>query len=1089
MSIFKTYRAPASKLALALKLPYGLNGCQQAARTLLAAILGMLMMTVGGGALAHNLITKTTSTPTVNPGGTVSYIIKVDANGTSSPVNEILVKDLLPAGFSYKSTTAVRLLNTNSTRTGILNPTPGTTTPIWGTFSNVADPGTAPDGAFEIEFVADVSPAIACGVYVNTASKVINNTAFDHTNTDAASTAPISILPPSLVVDKTSVAPRNVAPGGTATYTLTVTNNAPIGNCAAVGVLLKDTLPAGFLYGATDAVVVSSGATRTGVLNPTVGSTAPAWGTFTIPAQGSVQITFRASVGAAVVPGIYSNSAAVTTTSFGTAITNFNGATSTADDINVPPPPVLSKAFSASSIGIGQTTTLVFTIDNSAANAADRTLIAFKDTLRSGLSIVNPAAPTSTSCGAPLFTAANATQPFTATAISVAAGASCEVVLTVVGSAVGTVVNAAADMSALVNLTNGVTSKSVSVVQASVAKSFGGSSIVDGAATTLVFTLTNGAGNPSQGGIALGDTLPTGLLLNSAAPVVTYSPGCSGPNTAIYASASRVLSGLSGIAIASGIASCTVTVAGLTNKAGVTGVCPTAALTNLAASITATNASTAGATNQCLAVSVPGVPVSGTVFSDANHNANFDGGESGTGVSSLFVKLVPAVGVVCTGPATSTASVDLLTGAYALANVVAGSYCLVLSSNSIPTDIAPAIIPGWVGTLAPTGIIQLAVLGIPREQQNFGLFAGSRLTGSVFADTGAGSGIPNNGVRDGTEPGLANIVVTARAGTGLIDTVATLSDGSFTLWIPPSASGLIAVAPALGNFLATGGSAGTSGGSYTRPAVSFTAVAGQSSTGVAFGLVPLNALSPNGAQSALAGSSVFYAHVFSPGSGGQVTFSLGSTATPAAPAWSQVAYIDSNCNGVLEATEAPVTGAVTAVAGQPVCVVVKQFVPPGSAAGAQNLATLTAGFVYSGAAPSLNAVLAANDVTTVGQSGAVVLQKAVAKCPAALPLPPLRCAAGGNSVNAAPNDVLEYELNAVNNGTQAVGTLAINDLTPAFTTFVSASCPVTLPAGVTACSVTTQPVVGGQGALQWSLAGSLAPAVPLAVTYRVKIDQ
>ena len=54
------------------------------------------------------------------------------------------------------------------------------------------------------------------------------------------------------------------------------------------------------------------------------------------------------------------------------------------------------------------------------------------------------------------------------------------------------------------------------------------------AATTLVFTLTNSGSNPAQSGITVGDTLPTGLAINSATPAVAYSAGCAGPATATY---------------------------------------------------------------------------------------------------------------------------------------------------------------------------------------------------------------------------------------------------------------------------------------------------------------------------------------------------------------------------------------------------------------------------------------------------------------------------------------------------------------------------------------------------------------------------
>ncbi len=126
-----------------------------------------------------------------------------------------------------------------------------------------------------------------------------------------------------------------------------------------------------------------------------------------------------------------------------------------------------------------------------------------------------------------------------------------------------------------------------------VAKTFGAASITDGGSTSLIFTLTNSGTNPAQSAITVGDTLPAGLDFLSATPAVTYSAGCSGPATASYNAGAHVLSGLTGLAMANGTVSCTVTVAGVSNTPGQTGTCPVAAQTNLGASVTAT-----GATNR-----------------------------------------------------------------------------------------------------------------------------------------------------------------------------------------------------------------------------------------------------------------------------------------------------------------------------------------------------------------------------------------------------------------------------------------------------------------------------------------------------------
>ena len=78
--------------------------------------------------------------------------------------------------------------------------------------------------------------------------------------------------------------------------------------------------------------------------------------------------------------------------------------------------PTLTKAFAGATVGIGQATTLTFTVDNTGANAVARAGLSFTDTLPAGITIANPPAPTAgASCGAPTFTAANGTQPFTTT--------------------------------------------------------------------------------------------------------------------------------------------------------------------------------------------------------------------------------------------------------------------------------------------------------------------------------------------------------------------------------------------------------------------------------------------------------------------------------------------------------------------------------------------------------------------------------------------------------------------------------------------------------------------------------------------------
>lgn len=471
--------------------------------------------------------------------------------------------------------------------------------------------------------------------------------------------------------------------------------------------------------------------------------------------------------------------------------------------------------------------------------------------------------------------------------------------------------------------------------------------------------------------------------------------------------------------------------------------------------------------------------VSGTIYNDANHDSNYDGGDSSTGLSGLYVKLATYSGGSCQSPASAAAAVSAASGAYSLSGLAAGSYCLILSTNNTLSSVTPARPAGWIGTQNASGIIQLTVLA--NEQpgpQNFGLYNGSSVSGTVFGDTGTGSGTANNGVEDGGEAGLSGVVVQASGASSASATSA--GNGSYTLWIAAGGSGALTLTPtAPANYLATGGSPGTTGGSYARPSVTFTPAAGSVYSGVNFGLVPPNTLAPNGAQQAQPGATVTYAHTFIAGSGGQVTLSLAGSATPATPAWTQVLYQDTGCSGTLSSSDPIVSAALTVTVGQKVCLLVKVSVPAGALAGAQSAITLGAVFQYSGASPALSATASVADVTTVGSAGTLTLSKLVSDV--------TQGTGTGTSVSAKPGDIVQYTLTATNSGSQSLATLVIYDSTPSFTTFVSTACPAALPAGMTACTVTRQPAAGANGALQWSFTGSLSSGATVTVTYQVKI--
>ncbi|MDR3454540.1 MAG: hypothetical protein P4L96_17365 [Rhodoferax sp.] len=451
-------------------------------------------------------------------------------------------------------------------------------------------------------------------------------------------------------------------------------------------------------------------------------------------------------------------------------------------------------------------------------------------------------------------------------------------------------------------------------------------------------------------------------------------------------------------------------------------------------------------------------------------------GTGGTNTATTGVSTATALGNTTTGTAATVTAGNAITLAETFGTGSAGNYNSVLNCTGNATPLA--------GNVLTVNASDTAIVCTETNTAK-----GSQLIVQVFGDNGSGGGTANDGAQNGSEAGLGNVVVTATAGGSTVANATTNASGTAVLWLPFGVSGTVVVTPtAPSGYLVTGGSAGNTGGTYSRPSasvasVSFTYASGNSYTGVNFGLVPPNTLAPDGAQTAQPGTTVFYPHSFMADSAGQVTFSTSGTASPALTGWSEVLYRDTSCSGQFSNADPQITAPITATAGQQICILVKEFVPANAPLNAQNKLTVSASFAYSGSAAPATSVLTRTDTTTVGSSGGLQLTKQVQNITTG--------GSYGTANNAAPGNTLQYQLSITNLGSGPLSTVVLNDSTPAFTTFLSAACPApaTLPAGLTACSVSTQPAVGGQGALQWTFTGTLAPGSQTSVTFQAQVAQ
>ena len=291
-------------------------------------------------------------------------------------------------------------------------------------------------------------------------------------------------------------APEQISVIQASTLTFTIDNSASAVDADSLD--FTDNLPAGVV------VATPPNATTTctgGMLTATGGSDVITYTGGSV-AEGA-SCTVQVDVGSSV-PGIYDNTTGDLTSSSGNS-------GSASDTLTVVQPPDFSKTFAPEVIAVVDTSTLTFTIDNS-ANPIDATSLDFTDNLPAGV-VVATSPNASTTCTGGTLTATAGSGVIDYSGGSLTEGASCTVQVDVASSMPFSHDNLTGDLTSSLG-NSGQASGTLTVVwPPDFSKSFAPHAIAIGGETTLWFQIDNSANPLAATDIVFTDNLPAGVVV------------------------------------------------------------------------------------------------------------------------------------------------------------------------------------------------------------------------------------------------------------------------------------------------------------------------------------------------------------------------------------------------------------------------------------------------------------------------------------------------------------------------------------------------------------------------------------------------
>jgi uncharacterized repeat protein (TIGR01451 family) len=305
-------------------------------------------------------VRKRTTTPVVTQtltGTSATYVIEVE-NTSTSDAGGVIVTDTLAAGFTFSETLDVA----GGTRDpSTPDPSMGDAQPAWGTFTVTGG------STLFITFTVSISDTVGPATYQNKVLATSSDTSVTPFDPLLVPDEDVQVQVPVVRLSKT-VTPTVAWAGYPVTYTIVAYN---IGEAAAQGVVITDSLPSGFTYANTVSTDYIT-ATQTSAY----ATATPSWGVWDIAPTGKVTVTFV--VTASTSAGTFSNTVLASSDSISIPTVSDTAPVTVTllSDLSV------TKAMSDTTPDVGSTVRFTVTVTND--GPSDATNVDVTDQLPSG---------------------------------------------------------------------------------------------------------------------------------------------------------------------------------------------------------------------------------------------------------------------------------------------------------------------------------------------------------------------------------------------------------------------------------------------------------------------------------------------------------------------------------------------------------------------------------------------------------------------------------------------------------------------------------------------------------------------------------